>query len=114
MNTKFIDLTLNNLIQNLNKIKERYDCDVGYSGHWAGLSVSYATAMFDISSLERHITPDKSMYGSDQSASIELRAWELTSVIRKMHESVGEIKTGHILAEEIKIAKKLRAHIKQD
>ena len=53
------------------------------------------------------------MYGSDQSASIELRGMrELTTVISKMIQAVGEIKTGHIHEDEIKIAKKLRAHLK--
>ncbi len=54
---------------NLNRIKtlrERYGCDVGYSGHEVGLAVSYAAAALGITSLERHITLDRSMYGSDQ------------------------------------------------
>ncbi len=94
-------------------LKKRYDCKVGYSGHEAGLSVSYAASMMGISSLERHITLDRSMYGSDQSASLEFRGMqELISVINKMQTAVGEIKTGNILDEEVPIAKKLRAHIK--
>jgi N-acetylneuraminate synthase len=59
---------------NLNMIKvlrEKYQCNVGYSGHEVGLAVSYAAAALGISSLERHITLDRSMYGSDQSASVE-------------------------------------------
>ena len=99
-------------LQTIVDLKKRYNCNVGYSGHEAGLAVSYAAAMFGISSLERHITLDRTMYGSDQAASIELRGMrELTSVIEKMLDSIGEIKTGHILDEEVKIAKKLRAHI---
>ncbi len=97
----------------INDLKKKFNCDVGYSGHEAGLAVSYAALMFGISSLERHITLDRSMYGSDQSASIELRGMrELTTVISKMIQAVGEIKTGHIHEDEIKIAKKLRAHLK--
>ena len=59
---------------NLNMIKtlrEKFDCNVGYSGHEVGLAVSYAAAALNITSLERHITLDRSMYGSDQSASVE-------------------------------------------
>jgi N-acetylneuraminate synthase len=59
---------------NLNMIKtlkEKFDCNVGYSGHEVGLAVSYATTALGISSLERHITLDRAMYGSDQSASVE-------------------------------------------
>lgn len=97
----------------ISDLKKKYNCNVGYSGHEAGLAVSYAATMFGISSLERHITLDRSMYGSDQSASIELRGMrELTTVIEKMIQSIGTIKTGNVLKEEIPIAKKLRAHLK--
>ena len=57
---------------NLNGIKtlrEKYNCNVGFSGHESGLAISYAAAALGITSLERHITLDRSMYGSDQSAS---------------------------------------------
>src|SRR3989338_2134485 len=59
---------------NLNCIKtlrDRYKCDVGYSGHEVGLAVSYAAAALGITSLERHITLNRAMYGSDQAASVE-------------------------------------------
>ena len=52
-------------------LKKRYNVPVGYSGHEPGLAISYAAAALGISSLERHITLDRSMCGSDQSASIE-------------------------------------------
>lgn len=94
-------------------LKKRYNCKVGYSGHESGLAVSYAAAGLGISSLERHITIDRSMYGSDQSASLETSgARELVSVVRRMETALGENKLGNILEDEIKIAKKLRAHIK--
>ena len=100
-------------LETINDLKKRYDCNVGYSGHETGLAVSYAAAMFGISSLERHITLDRSMYGSDQSASIEKKGMvELISTINKMIQSIGTVKTGNILDEEVPIAKKLRAHIK--
>ena len=94
-------------------LKKRYNCQVGYSGHESGLAVSYAAAGLGISSLERHITLDRSMYGSDQSASLETNgARELVSVIRRMEIALGEDKLGNVLEEEKKIAQKLRAHIK--
>ncbi len=100
-------------LETINDLKKRYDCNVGYSGHESGLAVSYAAAMFGISSLERHITLDRSMYGSDQSASIEKRGMvELILTINKMLKSIGIAKTGNILKEEEPIAEKLRAHIK--
>ena len=102
-------------LETINDLRKKYQCNVGYSGHEAGLAVSYAATMFGLSSLERHITLDRSMYGSDQSASLELRGMrELTSVINKMIEAIGVVKTGHVLEEEIPIAKKLRAHLSLD
>jgi len=99
-------------LETINDLKKRYKCNVGYSGHESGLAVSYAAAMYGISSLERHITLDRSMYGSDQAASLEFKGMrDLTSVITKMLIAKGEIKTGDILKEEIPIAKKLRAHL---
>ena len=59
---------------NLNVIKtlrKRYDCNIGYSGHEKGIQISLATVALGATSVERHITLDRSMYGSDQSASLE-------------------------------------------
>ena len=53
------------------------------------------------------------MYGSDQSASLELAGMrELISVINRMQTAIGENKLGHITDEEKIIAKKLRDHLK--
>ena len=99
-------------LETINDLKKKYNCNVGYSGHESGLAVSYAASMFGISSLERHITLDRSMYGSDQSASLEKRGMvELISTINKMIKSIGTAKTGEILKEEVLIATKLRAHL---
>ena len=93
------------------EMKKKFGCKVGYSGHESGLAVSFAAAMLGISSLERHVTLDRSMYGSDQSASLEFRGMqELVSVIKRMHLAYGQPKLGEILAEEKPIAKKLRKH----
>ena len=52
-------------------MKDRYKCKVGYSGHErGGLAISYAAVALGASSLERHFTLDRTMYGTDQSASI--------------------------------------------
>ncbi len=100
-------------LKTIEDLKKKFNCKVGYSGHESGLAVSYAAAMMGISSLERHITLDRSMYGSDQSASLEMRGMvELISVIKKMYISIGSVQTGNVLPEEVKIAHKLRAHIK--
>ncbi len=97
----------------IQKLREIFNCDVGYSGHENGVVVSLAALMMNISSLERHITLDRTMYGSDQSASIEKKGMvNLVESIDKMLEAVGEEKVGYIHPEEVPIAKKLRAHIK--
>ena len=97
----------------INQLKKEYNCDVGYSGHENGVAVSLAAVMLGITSLERHITLDRTMYGSDQAASLELTGMKsLTVSIDKILSSLGQPSLGKILDEEIPIAKKLRAHIK--
>ena len=97
----------------INQLKKLYECDVGYSGHENGVVVSLAAVMQGITSLERHITLDRTMYGSDQSASLEPNGMKfLISSILKMIESIGVPSVGKIIEEELPIAKKLRAHLK--
>ena len=97
----------------INALRERYKCKVGYSGHENGIAVSCAASFLKISSLERHITLDRAMYGSDQSASLEYKGmYELISNIEKYKVALGEEKLGLVIEEEKPIAKKLRAHIK--
>tara|TARA_B110000211_G_scaffold56010_1_gene62419 strand:+ start:164 stop:583 length:420 start_codon:yes stop_codon:yes gene_type:complete len=97
----------------INQLKKEYNCKVGYSGHENGVAVSLAAAMLGLSSLERHITLDRTMYGSDQAASLELSGMhDLTASINKILLAIGEPSLGKIIADEIPIAKKLRAHIK--
>lgn len=99
---------------NLNRIRtlrEAYKCNVGYSGHEVGLAVSYAAAALGITSLERHITLDRAMYGSDQAASIEPAGFRmLVGAVRKIEAAMGNGEL-EMQAAEIPIAKKLRAHL---
>ena len=99
---------------NLNTIKtlqQKYNCDVGYSGHEVGLAVSYAAAALGITSLERHITLDRSMYGSDQSASVEPAGFRmLVGAVRKIEQAMGDGKLGY-LEGEVPIAENLRQHL---
>jgi len=96
----------------INSLKEKFNCKVGYSGHENGIVISLAAYTIGISSLERHITLDRTMYGSDQSASLEIKGMrELVSGIKKIGVSLGDGKMGLILDEEKKIAEKLRSHI---
>ena len=99
---------------NLNRIKtlrDHYKCNVGYSGHEVGLAVSYGAAALGITSLERHITLDRAMYGSDQAASVEPAGFrQLIGAVRKIEKAMGD---GNMAmnSKEIPIAKKLRSHI---
>ena len=96
----------------ISTLRDRYSCDVGYSGHEVGLAVSYAAAALGITSLERHITLDRAMYGSDQSASIEPSALRsLVGAVRKIEQAMGDGKI-YVLDSEVPIAKKLRGHLK--
>ena len=102
---------------NLNTIKtlkEKFSCNVGYSGHESGLAISYAAAALGISSLERHITLSRAMYGSDQAASIEPNGLrQLVGAVRKIEQAMGNGKKD-ITESEVAVAKKLREHIKEE
>ena len=87
-------------------LRKKYNCDVGYSGHESGLAVSYAAAALGISSLERHITLDRAMYGSDQSASLEPAGLkQLVGGVRKIEKALGD-GVKRVLEQEKPIAKK--------
>ena len=96
---------------NLNMIpalRERYGVNVGYSGHEVGLAVSYGAAALGATSLERHITLSRAMYGSDQAASVEPSGfWQLCGAVRKIQKALG---TGerNLSDAEIAVRKKLR------
>ena len=78
---------------NLNLIptlKKRYDCDVGYSGHETGITVSIMAATLGATTIERHITLDRSMWGTDQAASLSKTSMEnLSSILKKAPYIVG-------------------------
>ena len=98
----------------INTLRTKYQCDVGYSGHEVGLAISYAAAACGITSLERHITKDRSMYGSDQSASIEASGLrQLVGAVRKIEEAMGD-GVKRIIKEEEPVAKNLRQHLVQN
>jgi len=99
------------ILKMIRTLEKKFDCNVGYSGHEVGLAVSYAAAALGISSLERHITLDRSMYGSDQSASVEPAGFrQLVGAVRKIELAMGDgIKK--IIEAEAPIAENLRQHL---
>jgi N-acetylneuraminate synthase len=98
-------------LEMINTLRDKYQCDVGYSGHEVGLAVSNAAAALYITSLERHITLDRSMYGSDQSASVEPAGFrQLVGAVRKIELAMGDgIKK--VIEAEAPIAANLRQHL---
>jgi N-acetylneuraminate synthase len=95
----------------ISTLREKFNCNVGYSGHEVGLTISYAATALGITSLERHITLDRTMYGSDQSASVEPHG--LRTLVKKVKEIETAMGDGEkrILEQEIPIANNLRQHI---
>tara|TARA_R110000824_G_scaffold37890_1_gene116212 strand:+ start:92 stop:928 length:837 start_codon:yes stop_codon:yes gene_type:complete len=89
-------------------LREEFHCAVGYSGHEPGIIVSCAATALGASSIERHITVDRSMYGSDQAASLELGGLNrLVGYIRDIEQSMGSSEK-IVHDTETAIAKKLR------
>ena len=92
----------------MHTLQTRYGCNVGYSGHETGIIISCAAVAIGASSLERHITLDRAMYGSDQSASLEIVG------LKKMMQYVRDIITAmgspekKVMETEVPIAAKLR------
>lgn len=99
---------------NLNVIKElkkRYSCPIGYSGHERGVMPSVLAVTYGASSVERHITLDRTMFGSDQVASLEPQGlYRLVRDIRQVPIVSGDgIKK--VYDSELPIIKKLRRKI---
>lgn len=100
------DENLNLLV--IKTLKERYKCDVGYSGHERGPHPSINAVALGAVAIERHITLDRAMYGSDQAASLEKRGLEiLVKEARSVPIYLGNGKKTFSEAEKA-IAKKLR------
>ena len=89
-------------------LKERYGLKVGYSGHEVGLSTTVNAVALGAELVERHITLDRSMWGTDQSASVEPQGLKrLVRDIRKLEVALGDgIKK--VYDSELPIKEKLR------
>lgn len=89
-------------------LRERYKCKVGYSGHEVGLQISLAAVSMGATSIERHITLDRTMYGSDQAASLEPGGLiKLVRDVRIVEKSFGDGKK-KVTKEEESVKSKLR------
>lgn len=92
----------------MNVLKDKYQCDVGYSGHEADILPSILAVALGATVIERHITLDKTMYGSDQAASInKTELNEMNIAIRRIPSIMGNTDK-KISEREAGVAKKLR------
>jgi N-acetylneuraminate synthase len=98
-------------LRRIKTLRDSYKCNVGYSGHETGLAISYGAVGYGISSLERHITLGRAMYGSDQAASLEPVGFtSLIGGIRKIESAHGDGSLD-MNPKEKSVADKLRAHL---
>lgn len=101
-------------LQMIEVFKNRYGCPVGYSGHENGVLPTILAVASGAVAVERHITLDRSMYGSDQSASLERKGLEL--VVRDTKEWTRIRGNGEkvVVPKEEKVAYKLRYFREED
>ncbi len=89
-------------------MRERYGVPVGYSGHEVGLAPSIGAAALGACMIERHITLDRAMWGSDQAASVEWQGfWRLVKDVRALEKAMGD-GVKRVYASEVPIIAKLR------
>ena len=95
-------------LMTLQTLARRYGAAVGYSGHEASMEPSVLAALLGAVAIERHITLDRAMYGSDQSASLEPA--EMTALVSRMRALPSLIGDGEkrVTEGEQAVASKLR------
>jgi N-acetylneuraminate synthase len=72
-------------------LRQEFDCPIGYSGHEVGLQTTYAAVVLGACMIERHITLDRAMWGSDQAASVEPHGFaRLVRDIRVIEKALGD------------------------
>jgi N-acetylneuraminate synthase len=91
-------------------LQDNYDnTDIGYSGHEYGLVTTFATVPMGVKWIERHITLDRNMWGSDQKSSIEPSGlMKLVKGIRDIEKSLGGYKERKCFGSELEKRKSLR------
>lgn len=95
-------------LRTLQTLSQRYGLPVGYSGHEVGLAPSVGAVALGACAIERHITLDRAMWGSDQAASVEPQGFErLVKDIRAVEKAMGD-GVKRVYESEIPIMKKLR------
>lgn len=89
-------------------LQSRYGCEVGYSGHEFRLGTTVASVYLGATILERHITLDRTMWGSDHLASVEPQGLiKLVKGVRELETALGD-GVKRVTEGEIPVRKKLR------
>lgn len=92
----------------LKTLRDKFDVPVGYSGHETGLQISIAAAALGAVAIERHITLDRAMWGTDQAASVEPSGLQrLVRDVRVIEQALGDGKK-RVYESELPIRAKLR------
>ena len=98
-------------LQCIQTLKKEFDCGVGYSGHESsGYFISVCAVVLGATSIERHITMDRTMYGTDQAASLEPKGLErLVRDVKNVYKVLGDGEK-RVWPSEISVMKKLRVY----
>lgn len=92
-------------------LKSKFKCPIGYSGHEVGLQTTFAAVTLGADFVERHITLDRAMWGSDHAASVE--PWGLMRLVRDIRvieNAMGDGKK-RVYESEMKARNKLRRKV---
>jgi N-acetylneuraminate synthase len=89
-------------------LQQEFACPIGYSGHEVGLQTTYAAVVLGACFVERHITLDRAMWGSDQAASVE--PWGLMRLVRDIRTIEQAMGDGykHVYTSELPLLARLR------
>lgn len=92
----------------MDSLRREFGCPVGYSGHEVGLQISYAAVALGAAALERHITLDRAVWGTDQAASVE--PWGFSRLMRDVRVIERALGDGvkRVYESELPIMKRLR------
>jgi N-acetylneuraminate synthase len=89
-------------------LRKEFTCPIGYSGHDVGLSTTYASVVLGACVVERHITVDRAMWGTDQAASVE--PWGFMRLVRDIRLTEVALGDGlkRVYSSELPAMRKLR------
>jgi len=108
-NSSYPTEDFNSNLSCIKTLRKRFDCNVGYSGHEKGIQITLAAVALGVTSIERHITLDKYMYGSDQFASVTpMDLIKLCKLVRVIESAIGDGKKT-LREEEKEYMNKLRS-----